>query len=191
MSSADLLSLDTLSGEIYCISCSATFECVKDCTHVLSAFEDNTDLQIVWDLLPCEVQIPISSTHDIWECVSIEFFHTNMQPHRAIVRMEDEDVCIISPTEGRRVIRTALISKMLGDYKFKPSCKSSSHGPNVERLWKSRVNPASRATAMRIAELWSVYRTGVCLTCNQKINEALNNSIPPREGTSVWNQNNG
>jgi hypothetical protein len=175
-----------MTGDIHCRRCLA--DGAGGCAHILGAFAQNLDLHDIWENLPCEVKIPISSQRDIWATVSIDWFHTNMEPHRAIVRWEDKEVCIISPSEGRMVIRSALFSLMLGDFDFNRSCSASTHSPREEMIWNKEVRQSDPNSTDKVAQLWTVYTTGICIPCNEKIEQALSGLTPDREGSSVWNR---
>lgn len=183
------------TGDIYCKACSRNSPAVLDCTHVMHHFWANTDLATLWDFWPLEVKIPIASKRGIWAIVEIDGWAAGPPPpdNKAIVSFENaggmEPVCIISRTEGRLVIRSALLQMMYGDFSFSRSCASTSHGIREEQLWNRQVTTGDESSAERVAQLWSVYTTGVCIPCNEKIEAALNFATPDRQGGNVWNPN--
>lgn len=194
-SARDELGYYASTGEIVCSLCSRNSPQVVDCAHVMAHFWANDDLSFLWDNFPLEVKIPIASKKGIWAIVEIDGWAAGPPPpdNKAIVSFEGENgmepVCIISRSEGRFVIRAALLSMMYGDFSFNRSCSCTVHGVQEERLWQRQVEQADENSAERVAQLWSVYTTGVCIPCNLKIEEALNFATPDRQGGNVWNPN--
>lgn len=179
--------------QLYCIVCEKS---KRHCSHIQQEFKKNTDLDFMWEedpalQFPISVEIPISSDYDQW--AEVEIFsakETIGLPGKALIRWEQIDLTVIGRGEGRRVIRDALVNHMLGDYKGTKECKSTGHTPRDQIEWLRDTGVDPSYPTRRVAQLWSVYTTGLCLGCNYRLNHLIReeaHTAALQVGKNIWN----
>lgn len=172
--------------KLICMMCEKS---ARFCSHIKHWFNQNIDLDFMWEALPIRIEIPISSDYDQWAQVEIFASEPTISiSGKALVCWETIDITVISRGEGRKVIRDALINHMYGDYKASKECKSTGHTPGDQKIWENAMEVFG---TLRVAQLWSVYTTGLCLPCNRRLDLLVRNEAgrAAAEATSnnVWN----
>lgn len=148
------------------------------CSHISAVIQQHEDYSLLGppdsELTGVRVMVPLVPVHEIWTEVRIGDLHNPTNAYRLWLckttsGQPEVALGFLQQGEGRAVIRSMVYSWFMSTVSISLlSCPDGRHSYKQELAWRKNIGPDSNA-GQQLAEFWSVWAEGRCLTCNSSV----------------------
>lgn len=181
LSVPSVVEIQDAGEQLACMTCGHS----TSCKHIKKVILDNLDNRI-FDFT--EVEVPLSIGDGIWVNVALDETPNKLAKIAAISQTHifsnkpletggflcERYLGLLSPGEGRRVLRAMLVEciRTWANY-TKPTCFSTAHGIQAEHEWKMATE------SKKILNYWSIILWSCCLACQSYVNSDFGDDLVP------------
>lgn len=199
-SSGDWIQITSLSnGHLRCEECIELW-----CEHIEKAILDYADAKTIWnipetsfmgdlnDIPDLVIMVPIRPKENQWAKIMLGEL-TAVGRKIFLIRYDsaglyppDKDTTQIgyaSPGEGRLTFRSVILEWFYTTeiYCHGKTCSSLAHSYEAQNYWEA----CWKDKGLKLAQLWSIYETTMCLVCAKKV-ASFDDLIPDPSSRKVW-----
>lgn len=135
------------------------------------------------------IRVPLVPTQQVWAQIRLDYYHEATDSYAMKLIVDDETSYLIGflqREEGRLAIRSILWAWFQGYVDTRTlRCRSSAHSFKQELIWSKNTASTARPH-VSLAEYWSVWMKGMCLTCLAGASAPMEDLIPDGSSGTSW-----